>query len=179
MSNNYLIGDTHYGHGDISQKFRKQFSSDEDHDNTIHENIMCVSGKRNNLYLLGDVFFKQSTFFRLDEYAKYFNTVRIMLGNHDHKQLPTYASQFDNVSCHGVIKRWGYWLSHAPIHPQELYRGYSIHGHVHRNTVPDSRYLNVSCEGVGYKPISLEEVREVFSLREKIGLLESKVEHND
>lgn len=160
MSANYLIGDTHFGHGDISNKFRTQFLSDEHHDQTIHQNIMNCSGKRNNLYLLGDIFFKQSEFVKLDEYAKYFNTVRIMLGNHDHKTLSKYAAQFDNVSCHGIIKRWGYWLSHAPVYPQELYRGKSIHGHVHANTVEDSRYFNCSCENIDYKPIGLDEIRQ-------------------
>lgn len=179
MSKNLILGDCHYGHGDISKKFRTQFSSDKEHDGSIHEAILAASGKRNNLYLLGDIFFKQTTFWRLDEYSKHYQNVHITLGNHDHKLLSRYATQFDNVYCHGITKRWKMWLSHAPIHPQELYRGNSIHGHTHANTVPDARYFNASCENVGYKPITLQEIQEVFEQRKRDGLIVTQTKHKD
>jgi calcineurin-like phosphoesterase family protein len=59
----------------------------------------------------------------------------------------------------GIIKYKGFWLSHAPIHPEELRGKPNIHGHVHTNTLNDSRYFNASLENIGYKPVSIEEVR--------------------
>ena len=165
MSKNFLIGDCHFGHNGITDKFRTEFANICEHDNTIHENIMSCSGKNNHLYMLGDIFFKQVEFNRLIDYANGFATVNVIMGNHDHKNLSKYASNFDNVKCFGIIKKWKLWLSHAPIHPQELYRGLNVHGHVHKNTVPDPRYFNVSCENIGYKPISLQDVREIFNER--------------
>lgn len=174
MSKNYFIADLHYAHGDISKKFRNIFSSDEEHDNTIHQNIMDCAGKRNQLWLLGDLFFNPSTFTKLDEYAKYFDNVNITLGNHDHKSLAKYAAQFDNVHIFGILKKFGYWVSHAPIHTCELYRAKSLHGHTHNKCVTklderayplevylnDDRYLSVSCEQVDYKPVTLEWIKE-------------------
>lgn len=162
--NNYLISDTHFGHNGISHKFRPEFSSDEEHNETIHENILSCSGKRNTLWILGDVCFSQDHFRKLWVYSLSFAKVHIVLGNHDHKRLPEYCAQYD-IAVHGIIKKWGFWLSHCPVHPQELYRGYSVHGHVHRNTVPDDRYFNVSCEALDYKPITLGVIREIMESR--------------
>lgn len=170
MSNQWFIGDTHYGHNGISQKFRTHFSSDEEHNETIHSNIMDVSSKRDSLFILGDIMFKVDQLVRIDEYAKHFEKVFLCLGNHDTASLFRYASQFDNVYAFGIIKKYKYWLSHAPIHPQELYDCMNIHGHVHSNTIPDPRYYNVSCENVNYKPVSLTHIREVFEDRARSNL---------
>lgn len=159
MSKTYLIADTHYGHNGISEKFRTEFHSDLTHNETIHNNIMAVAGKRNNLWLLGDVCFKEDQFRKLYDYTCYFDSVHVVLGNHEHKRLVQYCV-LQGIHVHGVLKKWGYWLSHAPIHPQELYRDKNIHGHVHRNTVPDDNYFNVSCENLNYRPITFQEIKE-------------------
>ena len=167
MSKNYLLADTHFGHNDISKKFRTEFNSDEEHNETIHNNILSCAGKRNHLWLLGDIAFGQEQFRKLWEYSLEFQSVNVVLGNHDHKDLTEFCIRH-GINVYGFVKKWGYWLSHCPIHPQELYRGKNIHGHVHTNTVhdvvdrefEDKRYFNVSCENVGYKPISLQEVKE-------------------
>lgn len=173
MSKNYLLADTHFGHNDISKKFRTEFNSDEEHNETIHNNILSCAGKRNHLWLLGDIAFGQEQFRKLWEYSLEFQSVNVVLGNHDHKDLTEFCVQH-GINVYGFVKKWGYWLSHCPIHPQELYRGKNIHGHVHTNTVgryrdddgtdwdSDPGYFNVSCENVGYKPISLQEIKERF-----------------
>lgn len=154
-----LIADTHFGHNGISEKFRTEFSSDLDHDETIYHNIMEGASKRDELWLLGDVCFKEREFWRLREMSLYYQSVHIIMGNHEHKGLPWYCTTH-SVKIHGALKKWGYWLTHIPVHPQELYRGKNIHGHVHKNSVKDPNYFNVSCENVGYKPISLQEIKQ-------------------
>ena len=57
------------------------------------------------------------------------------------------------------VKYKEFWLSHAPIHPEELRDRINIHGHVHYKNIDDARYFNVSCENIGFKPISLENIR--------------------
>lgn len=165
MGKIYLIADTHYGHNGISEKFRTEFISDLSHNETIHNNILSVSGKNNHLWLLGDVCFKEDQFRKLWEYNLYFDTVHVVMGNHEHKRLAEFCVQH-GIQVHGIVKKWGYWLSHAPIHPQELYRGKNIHGHVHRNTVHDDCYFNVSCENLNYRPITLQEIKETMEIRE-------------
>ena len=178
MSKHYFIADCHYGHSNIHLKFRKEFSSQEEHNETIHQNIMATGNKQDCLWLLGDIVFKESEFWRISEYAKKFQQVYLVLGNHDLASLPRYALQHKNVGVYGVQNRWGLWMSHVPIPDYELYRGNSIHGHMHDKVVQDlslldhcsdytdqditdTRYFCVSCEQVDYKPISLDNIKEI------------------
>lgn len=171
----YFLADLHFSHSNIHLKFRNEFSSVEEHNETIHNNIMKTGNKQDCLWLLGDCFFKESDFWRLSEYAKKFQQVYYVLGNHDAKSVVRYAVQHKNISIMGIENRWGFWISHAPIHPCELYRGKNIHGHTHSKsveielldsfnnveTVPSDDYFCCSCEQVGYKPISLEEIKQI------------------
>ena len=103
----YFIADMHFGHNGIHEKFRTEFDSQEHHNNTIHSNIKTCGGANNVLWLLGDTFFKSSEFWRLDEYAKLYQKVNIVLGNHCAHSLPRYALQFKNVNVFGVVQRFG------------------------------------------------------------------------
>ena len=52
-------------------------------------------------------------------------------------------------------------ISMSPIHSSEFeYKAFmkNVHGHVHTNSIKDSRYINVCCENVGYKPILIEDL---------------------
>lgn len=170
MSKHYFIADCHYGHSNVHLKFRKEFSSQEEHNETIHQNIMGTGNKQDCLWLLGDIFFKASEFWRLSAYAKKFQQVYYVLGNHDAKSAVRYAVQHKNISIMGAEQRWGLWLTHVPVHDYELYRGKNVHGHLHNEpilfdnglyTEPDDNYFCVSCEQVGYKPISLEDIKQI------------------
>lgn len=171
-----FIADTHFGHNGISDKFREQFSSDEEHNNYIHNNILEEGNRQKTLWILGDSFFKTREFWRLEEYRLKYQQVNIVLGNHCHSGLPRYALQFKNVNVFGVLKKFGLWLTHVPIPDYELYRGNCIHGHLHSKQVSDDiedrkgnivtslidqRYFCVSCENIGYKPISLSEIKRL------------------
>lgn len=164
---NYFIADMHFGHSNIHKKFRTEFLTQEEHDNTIHQNILSFGGGNNVLWLLGDTFFKASHFWRLSEYAKTYQKVNIVMGNHCASSLPRYALQFKNVNVYGVVQRFGLWLTHVPIPDYELYRGNCIHGHLHNKVVfdkdydEDDRYFCVSCENIGYKPISLGDIKAI------------------
>lgn len=172
-----FIGDTHFNHKRIHEKFRTQFSSDQEHDDFIHNNIMQTGDTNTSLWLMGDTFFNPAGFWRLNEFRQKYQQVNIILGNHCHNTLPKYALQFKNVNVFGVQQRYGLWLSHVPIPEYELYRGNCIHAHMHNKVVQDlslldnysdytdqdiidNRYYCVSCEQVDYKPISLAQIKE-------------------
>lgn len=169
----YFIADMHFGHNGIHEKFRTCFDSRREHDDTIHYNIISTSGSNNVLWLLGDTFFKQSEFWRLAEYAKVYQKVNIVLGNHCAHSLPRYALQFKNVDVFGVVQRFGCVMAHIPVPVYELDRCYCIHGHLHSKSVSidgdekgeefneHSEYFCVSCENVGYKPISLGAIKAI------------------
>lgn len=69
---------------------------------------------------------------------------------------------FDEV--HSLLKYKEFWLSHAPIHPEELRGKKNVHGHVHTESVSDLEYLNVSVDSsfMNFFPRTLREVRLGF-----------------
>ncbi len=165
MSKTMFIGDLHIGHRDIHEKFRTLFNSVNHHDEFIMENIISAGGRRNDLYILGDVILDEGMFDKLLLIKKAYRHLKVCLGNHDNRGLAEFCIKND-IEVFGLMKRFGFWLSHCPIHPQEMYRARgNIHGHLHSSIIPDDRYFGVSCEQVDYKPISLEQIRDEFDKR--------------
>lgn len=160
----FVISDTHFGHKGII-KFRDQFETAEEHDDTILDNILSVAGKRDSLYILGDVCVDASGWHNVLQIASRVEHLHIVLGNHDQerKTAPTLA-QYMSVckTVSGLRKYKEMWLSHAPLHPAELRGKVNVHGHVHSNSLKDDRYFNVSCENVFYHPVNMETIREAY-----------------
>ena len=113
---NYFSSDFHLGHRVII-KYRPQFSSIEEHDNAILEQISKLK-KRDILYILGDFLFDCEQYnYYITQLNKMSCRIKLVLGNHDSLkllkedkfeiQLPLYS--YKNL-----------WVSHAPIHPQEI-----------------------------------------------------------
>lgn len=166
MSKVKIISDTHFSQKSICS-YRKQFSTVEEHDQYVFDTIMTNLGKRDTLWILGDVCFTVDGFHKyVVPIANYVNKLHIILGNHDleRKEAPnihlyTHVGYIKNeVSIHSMVSYKGFWLTHAPIHPDELRGKRNIHGHVHNATINDDRYINVCCEAVNYIPKTLEEL---------------------
>lgn len=163
MSKVYLIGDTHWGHKNAI-KWREQFSTPEEHDEIIFDNIMSTVTKRDTLWLLGDCIMDNQALIKLKALKNHVNRLHWVLGNHDTDNQFRYALMRNAVcgglvdSVHGLYKYKKSWLSHAPIHPDELRGKFNVHGHVHTNTLDDPRYFNVSCENINYTPINYQEI---------------------
>ena len=167
MSKVFHIGDLHFGHKNIL-KYRSEFASIEEHDAVIIDNIGCSVSKRDTLWLHGDCFFTLDALRWL--HAINANRIHWIIGNHDsdnaERQKVIYHGINSGIvdSVHSLVKYKEFWLSHAPIHSDELRGKMNIHGHVHRNSIADSRYFNVSCENVNYAPITTQEIRERISM---------------
>lgn len=100
----------------------------------------------------------------------------LVMGNHDDgRHIKDYLRYFEY--CTAMFKYKGIFLSHCPVHPQELeYRvPINIHGHLHEYNVKkdiqkgtrkttegkqDKRYINVSCEQLDYIPRTLDYLLE-------------------
>lgn len=152
-----LSSDLHLGHRAIC-KYRTQFTSEEEHNETVFENLATGVNKRDSLILLGDVAFTKEWLYRLNEIHCVKKT--LILGNHDTDRQITIkelAEVFDSI--HSLWSNRNVWFSHCPIHPQELRsRKFNIHGHLHDSIVDDPRYINVCLEHTNYKPISYQEL---------------------
>ena len=168
----WFCSDLHFGHKNI-QKFRHHIKSEEDNRHKICQDWDAVVTKRDDVYVLGDACFTMETIheFRLLQGRKH-----LIRGNHDNLDTQVYLKYFDGV--YGLLKYKEFWLSHAPIHPDELRGRVNLHGHVHYETIRkpfnpvynvkqeiDPRYFNCCVENVfaltGRSLIRLEEIRDL------------------
>lgn len=165
MSRVLVISDTHWGHLGIT-RFRPEFESREDHDKFLTDKITSEVKKRDVLWLLGDCFFDEASLVHLYSIRECVDQLHFIPGNHDtdkteRQELVRKMVKEDLVDKVGsMYKTSGFWLTHSPIHPRELWGKKNIHGHVHRKTVPDARYINVSAENVRYTPVNMQDLKD-------------------
>lgn len=162
MSNIFFIADTHFGHRNIC-KYRPQFKNPYEHDEYIIEQWnKTVNKKRDIVWVLGDMCILNEEYnmeYLIDRLNGY---IRVITGNHCY--LPYYNHPKITIE-NGLVSKYKIWLSHCPIHPNELRgKGFNVHGHVHENSIQDKRYINVCCEKINYTPISLDDLRKKFLL---------------
>ena len=155
MSDIFFTADLHFGHKGIANFGTRPVKSAKENIEWITDNWNSIVTKRDVVYVLGDVCFK------LDHlpFLKNLRGQKILIkGNHDRLSNKAYSEYFVNI--HGILKKWGFWLTHCPIHPQELRGHKNIHGHVHGATIPDDNYINVCVDVTDGKPISLKTILE-------------------
>ena len=159
----YFCSDLHFGHKNI-QKFR-QFVLSQNH----NEQFICNAWKnkvtkRDDVYVLGDVAFTMEA---IDLFKDLPGRKFLIRGNHDLCDTAAYLKVFTEV--YGLLKYKEFWLSHAPIHPDELRGRVNLHGHVHYASIPDSRYFNCCVEnliGTFQSPlVELDQLRRLLAKR--------------
>lgn len=166
MSNVYVISDLHLGHKRIlefSGQWRNWADSVLEHDHILIERIRSVcKNKRDILYILGDVAMDVDKLEMLDEIPAQKILVR---GNHDVYPDDVYRKYFTKIL--GFVRYKNMWLSHCPIHPDELRGKICVHGHVHSNSIRnkytlelDNRYINACVENCEGYPINFAEIRD-------------------
>ena len=161
MSNIWFIGDIHAGH--LNQtRWRTGFQSEDEIFNIVKQNYNDLLRKKDTCYFLGDIAFNRM---RLWDIAGWKGKKILIAGNHDTEKIPMrdFCLAFDEV--HALLKYKKFWLSHAPIHPDELRGKINVHGHTHNHCIDDPRYVNVSLEQINYRPISLHEIRRELSFK--------------
>lgn len=164
----FLISDTHFGHKNIlsftnhdGTPLRPFESLTEMHIKMI-ENWNSVVSPKDKVYHLGDVAFSVDG---LNLMQMLNGKKRLVRGNHDLFKISRYARHFEEV--YGVRQIDGYWLTHVPMHPhcvdEQRVKG-NIHGHLHSNTIPSQKWLNVSVEQIDYTPISFDVAIDLLKI---------------
>lgn len=154
MGHIYIISDLHLGHTNLAvhRGFKDEF---EYHDYLVQQ-WNSVIAKKDVVWILGDITMeKDKWYFVLDQLN---GIKKVVLGNHDQSQHVPKLLKYVNKVC-GVFQYRNAWLTHIPIHPQELVGNeVNIHGHIHNREklIQDSRYKCVTAELVDYKPVLLE-----------------------
>lgn len=164
MSVVYHVGDLHIGHKAIT-KYRNVATSEEN-DEMMVDMILSKVKKRDTLWLHGDIFFTEETVYQYAKVIKdHTGYVHLILGNHDLQKasIESRMKAFQYLlslgyGIHGIVKHNGFWLSHAPIHPDELRGKLCCHGHIHLETIPDDRYINVSVDNTNFQLINRQDI---------------------
>lgn len=165
----YFCSDLHFGHKGID-KFRPLVTSCTDNEQQIISDWIAVITKRDTVYVLGDAAFTTEA---CDLFKELPGEKYLVRGNHDKLDTTYYLKYFKQV--YGLLKYKEFWLSHAPIHPNELRGRVNLHGHVHYSsimtegtylTIPkvDLRYFNCCVENTreyGSSLIALDTIRKV------------------
>lgn len=181
---NYFISDLHFGHKDCLAFDNRPFVSVEDNDKTIIGNWNNTVGIDDDVYLLGDISWYNSTK-TIEIFNNLNGNIHLIKGNHDSKLLRNRELQkrfceitdykelsIDNgktiVLCHYPI----------PCFNHHYYGSYHLYGHVHTsfedNMMEQVKYqmvnlygkpcnmYNVGCmkDYMGYTPRTLEEIIE-------------------
>lgn len=131
MTAKYYLSDLHLGHQNIT-KFRSQFSSMEEHDSIIKDNYHKVVRPKDHVTIAGDVAFSPEALYDL----KNWNGIKsISLGNHDNAEfkkrgvsLAMLQEVFED-RIFGFYRQHEFWISHCPIHRDELRGRFNLHGH--------------------------------------------------
>ena len=158
MVRTWFTSDLHLGHTNIL-KFQpnRRYRNLEEHNIGVIREINELVNPNDTLWIPGDVAFGKGNL----KYVKEINAKykRLVLGNHDTYNVVDYISAgFSKVF--GMVTYKEFILTHAPLHEQQLntrYK-YNIHGHMHNESIPDNRYVNVNWDMS--EPKSLEHIRE-------------------
>lgn len=155
MSQVFHIGDLHIGHRNIC-KYRTQFNSTDEHDDYVVDRVLTTCGKRDTLWLHGDILFDRAKMHLMTKIIQRIGVVHLIIGNHctegPQRQDNVRWMMSYGVKLHSLVSYKGAWLSHHPIHPVELRGKFNIHGHVHQKTIEEPGYFNVSADAIGFTP---------------------------
>jgi calcineurin-like phosphoesterase family protein len=180
IGNVYFCSDLHISHKNIGN-FRKEVGSEEGNRAYIKHWWDKLVTKRDIVWVLGDSAFTEEG---IDWIAALAGEKRLVRGNHCDLPTTSYLRAFSEI--YGLYKYKGMWLSHAPIHPDELRGKVNCSGHIHyanikkqivlpdgsigSSTEDDPRYLNCCVENfsrhLGRPLATLDEVRNYFKTGE-------------
>lgn len=174
MSNTWFTADTHFNHANIIRYCNRPFSSVEEHNEVILDNLNTLVKPEDTLFHLGDFSFGDHEIFRKRIRCR---NIIMIIGNHDpkfsngepkgffkslfpecHRILDVniyFGNTYHMVLCHYAMRVWNR-SHHGAFH---------LYGHSH-GTLPDdpnSLSFDVGVDCHEYKPISMSTVVEVMS----------------
>lgn len=174
----FFTSDLHLGHANIIKYDKRPFTSIEEHDSTIINNINSVLQPEDNLYILGDFSFakphKTEAYLQRIMGNKFF-----VKGNHDtrehvalFKQYGTYLHELAEITvenqritlCHYSMNVWN-----------KSHRGaWHLYGHSHHSLPdnPSSLSFDVGINGSGYdyKPLSFEQIAKIMRKKQFVAI---------
>ena len=193
----YFIGDTHFGHISMIKQFgRNQFITIQDHDIYIIRKWNSVVKPCDVVYWVGDSFWNTIGKERIRDILDRLNgNLILIIGNHcriTQNQALALGFRFAAHSARIKVGKFMINVSHYPYRLSLLKRlwlklrgikirqfkemltddgDYLIHAHTHNNEIINpfhNKSFCVSCEAIGYTPVSLGKITNL--IREKEGV---------
>lgn len=157
----FFIADLHFGDEATCTKYRRPdgsplraFRNAAEMDAELIRRWNETVGDDDTVWVLGDL--GRKPHFRAVAMLK--GEKRLVAGNGDEVAEIARAGLFAEIRA--VKSLPGLLLSHVPVHPSQLNdRTANVHGHLHAKSVPDPRYLCVSVEQTGFRPVCEGAIR--------------------
>ena len=167
----YVTSDTHLGHANIIKHCNRPFSSVEEMNNILIQNINKIVKPSDTLYHLGDFVWWGCKEEQISNIRRQINckNLHLIIGNHDEPILEKLQPHFSSIShikeikvneqriimCHYAMRTWN-----------QSHRGsYHLYGHSHGNLPDDNSILafdaGVDCHN--FKPLSINEVFNIMT----------------
>lgn len=179
----WFSSDHHFFHENIIKFCKRPFHTvQEMNEHMVEEHNKLVKAN-DHWYCLGDVtMLRDNKGSGLNILRRMNGHKRLILGNHDHYSMKFYLEHFGKVMAMNMFD--GMRFTHIPIHPNSMGSAKAnIHGHIHNNTTQDGKpvnfppviyekdgknfvkpYINLSVEVINYRPVSLEEVKQMVDV---------------
>lgn len=158
----FVISDHHLNHenilkfkrkdGDFVRNFYDVFEMNE----IIVKNHNAVVRPQDKVYFLGDVYFGSQKV--ADELLKRMNGhKRLICGNHDNLKDTVLHKNFEKIYMWRIFKEFGCMLTHVPLREDQMKTEKNLHGHIHYQTSPSERHVNMCVEWHNYTPVHITE----------------------
>ena len=172
----FLTSDQHFYHRNANRLCGRPWSTVEEMNAALLENINSVVGENDILYHLGDFAFgKKANFWEYMDMVKCKN-IHFCLGNHDHKtdirganeerkRLLSVTKRIDTSFYHKRTNQvYSMTMTHHPLLDGSMSESrIYCHGHQHRhNPVVRKNQFDIGCDGHAYMPWSIDEVIELY-----------------
>jgi calcineurin-like phosphoesterase family protein len=168
--NNWFTSDFHLSHNNILKYCNRPFSSIEEMDETILNNLSSVLKTGSLLYFLGDLSFNKNSinrFFDLTDSMKV--QVHFVFGNHDYrnKRIIEERAVWSGDLKAIKVNNQDLTITHYAmmVWPKSHFNSWNLYGHSHCNLKANGKQLDVGVDGHNFMPYSFEEIKEYMDAR--------------
>lgn len=172
----FLIADTHFDDENAIEYHMRPFNDTDHMNETLVHNWNRVVSYGDTVIILGDFTGPEIESNKSAEWASLLNgDKKFIMGNNDQlsdvemKDSELYDQEYR-------IRKEGtdYYCTHKPNSIPDKWGGWGIHGHSHQLHPQEyplydyqNKRINVSCEQIGYTPISLSAITEMVDAIEE------------